>query len=58
MPYRHESKETNRIRYFKSISRLCKATGLKSDTMYTVFGRKSLREYENRYCKIEKIEIE
>ena len=58
MAYIYLNKETNEARIFGSIASLFKATEIKPDKLYTCFGRKRLKEYENDSYRIVKTKIE
>ena len=58
MAYIYLNKETNEARIFGGVTSLCNATNIKPDNLYTVFGRKKLKEFENGKYRIVKTPIE
>ena len=50
-------KQTNTPEIFGSIKAICNHTDLKPDSLYTIFGRKKLTEFENERHRIVKTDI-
>jgi len=57
MSFWYLNKENNKAEIFRSISALCKHTGMKPDNFYTHFGRLNNTEFENENVRIVKCEI-
>ena len=50
-------KQTNTPEILGSIKAICNRTDLKPDSLYTIFGRKKLTEFENERYRIVKTDI-